>query len=406
MKKWLALILAACMLLAFAACKTNSAPEAEASAPQDEAATEPTDALTPEPTLAPLDAIAAAYEKTKQVKSVHQDLTEVISIKMSVPVISFEQNLDMRMEFHQDAQFDPFLTRLEGVVEYAGEKTDLLSYSEKIDDVLTVYSSYDNGATWQTASDDPELPTGTQTLAESLSWLTYIREVEVSGAETVNGSEATVYVGTLSSDSMKENASLIDSLDADVDGLDWSEVPDLPFTVCIDNATGYVVRLNMDIADTMLAILKHTMQSEDSGIPMDGFELSIEQGFVETVLSQFDAIDAIVIPEEAKAAPQNQPETDADSLFGTWVLTSAEGEEAKATVDMMLSFGMVMEFTFNEDGTGESLVSYGEESQTTPFTYTYEDGKIFSEGSSLDYRIENGQLYLTVDDMPLIFTRK
>ncbi|MBQ1820330.1 MAG: lipocalin family protein [Clostridia bacterium] len=116
--------------------------------------------------------------------------------------------------------------------------------------------------------------------------------------------------------------------------------------------------------------------------------------------------------EPAKSDPTPVPDPNAE-LYGTWTLAGGEGEDAEQAVAMMMAFGMTMTFTFNEDGTGSEDASFRDETQSVPFTYTAENGKLTmvpqvedQETSESDYRIEDGKLYLTVDDQALIFTKK
>ena len=116
--------------------------------------------------------------------------------------------------------------------------------------------------------------------------------------------------------------------------------------------------------------------------------------------------------KKADADPTPEPDPLAD-LYGVWNLTGGEGEETQQVVAMMMAFGMTMTFTFEKDGKGSMDATYGEETQSTAFTYEAKDGKLImtSENeedgvSESDFRIEDGKLYITVDGEALIFTKK
>ena len=73
---------------------------------------------------------------------------------------------------------------------------------------------------------------------------------------------------------------------------------------------------------------------------------------------------------------------------------------------MMLAFGMTMEFTFNEDGTGSVTTTFQNEEEKDDFTYTPGNGEIVIDGDGAPYRIEDGFLYLMLEDAKLSFKRK
>lgn len=98
-----------------------------------------------------------------------------------------------------------------------------------------------------------------------------------------------------------------------------------------------------------------------------------------------------------------------NSIVGTWELDSGIGEEGEQTVQMMKAFGMTMSITFNADGTGTMDSTFGEESQSEPFNYTYENGVLkIEEGDSegVNIRVEDGKLILEEDGVGMVFKRK
>ena len=99
-----------------------------------------------------------------------------------------------------------------------------------------------------------------------------------------------------------------------------------------------------------------------------------------------------------------------NSIVGTWELDSGVGEEAEQAVALMKAFGMTMSITFNADGTGSMDSSYGDETNSEPFEYTYEDGvlKIDGEeaGEGVSIKVEGNKLILESDGMQMIFKKK
>ena len=99
-----------------------------------------------------------------------------------------------------------------------------------------------------------------------------------------------------------------------------------------------------------------------------------------------------------------------NSIVGTWELEDGVDEESKQTVALMKAFGMTMTITFNADGTGSMESKMGDESESTPFNYTYENGVLKIEDSEAEegqsIRIEGGKLYLEMEGMGIIFKKK
>ena len=186
----------------------------------------------------------------------------------------------------------------------------------------------------------------------------------------------------------------------------------LPITIWIDNESGYVVRTTVDMQDMMKALLERSMQESMDAMP-ENTELSVDvsKALVDCRISQFNAVPPIVIPDEARGnilapEPEPEPKPAEESIVGTWVLFSGEDGETQSYVDLMVSLGMSMEFVFNADGTGSLSMVYGEENDFEEFTYTIENGQIVIDGNGAPYRIEDGMLHLTADDVALVFKRK
>lgn len=95
-------------------------------------------------------------------------------------------------------------------------------------------------------------------------------------------------------------------------------------------------------------------------------------------------------------------------VVGTWELDSGDGDEAKSYVAMMKLFGMDMSLTFNEDGTGSIDSKLGDETDSTPFTYTYADGVLTIDGAGDEgtIKVDGKKLTIEMDGYGLIFKKK
>ena len=434
MKKLLAILLAALMVLTLAACAkkdepkpadsaATAAPEpepTEAPAATEEPEPEPTEAPAateepePEPTEAPApteDAkalIDQASANTQSVNALHMDLLEDVDLTMNVPDIEMSQDLVMTYDLHLDSQKKPTLVKLYGTLTAMGQSVDMISYVESDGTTTRSYASIDGGKTWTREAQDLNAVIDMQDPTGSfINWMEHVETAAITGHESIDGAPATVLACTVSADAFLQSMDLVSTLGGS--GLEMPALTDLeaiPMTVWVDDATTRIVRMHMEIGDLMTAVLDGIMgaQFQSAGVSFE-IEWDVRSAAIDATVSRFDAIDPIVIPEAAKEIDGALTASD-DSLVGSWVLTGGEGEEAEQSVSMLLAFGMSMEFTFNEDGTGEAVTTYDNESDTENFTYTIGNGQIVIDGEGADYRIENDQLYLGLDGMVLIFTRK
>lgn len=95
-----------------------------------------------------------------------------------------------------------------------------------------------------------------------------------------------------------------------------------------------------------------------------------------------------------------------NSIVGTWTLDSGVGEDAEQAVAMMKAFGMTMSITFNADGTGTMDSAFGEQTESIPFNYTYENGVLTMEGGeAVQLQIEGDKLVLDQDGSQMIFKK-
>ena len=365
----------------------------------------------PEP-LSPEEMIREAFLKLSETDSLHMDLSEEISITVGIPAISYSQGMDIAIILGCDSDKTNGTSRIEGSVSAMGFDQEVLAYAETIDGKVITYSSNDGGITWttqdQSAAEDNSILTD-PTQAVDL-WMNRAKDLEQTGSEQVNGVETTVFTGKLSGEYVKDVAGMTGDMLGGLDEAMLSGLDDLPVTFWIDKESGCVVRLALDMQDMMKTLMENAMRDSLGEMP-EGMDLSVEvpKALVICDLSQFNAIAPIVIPDEARGlapAPEPEPEPEPESIIGTWALYGGEDEETQQYVDLMIGMGMDMIFVFNEDGTGSMSMTFQGEEDKEEFTYTLENGEIVIDGSGAPYRIEDGLLYLTADEVKLIFKRK
>ena len=101
----------------------------------------------------------------------------------------------------------------------------------------------------------------------------------------------------------------------DLDELDDADLGSIPCSLWIDNKSRMLVRYDMDMTQVMGAVvgsLKEAMLEKEGleGVDMD---LSIGKVTTSVVLSRFDQVDEILIPEEVKEAAEADT-----AILGTW----------------------------------------------------------------------------------------
>ena len=356
--------------------------------------------------LTPEEAVREAFEKLNEADSMHLDFVEDVSVSVGIPAISYTQDMNISLVLDVDSDKANGMSRIEGTVSAMGFEQNVIAYGETVDGSVLTYSSTDGGTTWtlndsQTVSD----PT-----ASVDTWMQHAKDFEKTGTEQVNGFDTTVYTGTLSGECVKDATGMAGEMFGSLDEATLEGLDDFPITFWIDNESGRVVRIVLDMNAMMATLMENALMESIGELPagMD-MDLSIDIKKAEVVcdLSKFNEIPPIVIPDEARGnGTAHEPAAEADSIVGTWELDGGEDEQTQQYVDMMLGLGMNMVFVFNEDGTGSVSTAFQGEEDKQEFTYTLENGEIVIDGQGAPYRIEDGLLHLTADDAKLVFKRK
>ena len=360
--------------------------------------------------LDPEEAIRRSFEALNDAESMHLDFTEDIALTIGVSGVDFSRDIDMSVVLGMDMQRDPALSRADGTVKAMGQEMNLLVYSETVDGATWTYSSQNGGKTW-TREKNKDLVEGSIMAdpAQSINlWMKHAKDLKKTGVETINGCETTVYSGMLSGEYVQEATDMTGELFGAFDDAELlKDLDDLPIMFWIDNGSGRAVRIVLDMRDMMKTLLERAMNAEaDDAAQGIEIECDVKTARIECNLSQFDAVSEIVIPDEARGVRKDGEAPEPDGIVGTWTLCGGEDEETQQAVSMMLAFGMEMELTFNEDGTGAMMMHYAGEEQDETFSYVVEDGQIVIDGSGADFRIEDGMLHITIEDMGMIFTRQ
>ena len=266
--------------------------------------------------------MARAAKKMEKLQSYRMDMNLDMAFVLSL--LGQSMDLDMGMEGTADVLLNPMRMKTDLSVSTMGENLQILSYSEKTDDAFVTYISPDGGSTWGRQSvDTDELPAFTG--KENFALLFKLAgRFEQTGTETIRGSEATVFAGTVEGEDIRDLIEVSGMLDSMAEAMDV-ELQDLelnpedfggvPVTIAIDNKSGMIVRYTMDLTEPMQKLMPLVMDqvlaavAEESGlegIDLSALGLTLDVGRVygTVELYDFDAVGAFEIPGEAREAPE------------------------------------------------------------------------------------------------------
>ena len=145
--------------------------------------------------------------------------------------VSADLNLDLNMDMTMMEETTPLAITVSGpldidldndkgkadlTVDLMGEKVDLLLYFEKQEDVFTIYTSADNGESW-TKNETPlndEQEKGSSDLKALATIKKFADSFEETGTETVRGTDAVIYSGSILWKDLLEGADLSSAMEA------------------------------------------------------------------------------------------------------------------------------------------------------------------------------------------------
>ncbi len=250
-------------------------------------------------------------------ESFREDSSEVIDMEMSV--FGESQLMQMKMKTVSDVTLDPECSFTDMTAETDGQTQHSLIYSVKEGSTYVIYTSDDEGATWEKqeldskAAANESIPT-----ADVLKMVAgYTEKFEKTGTDEIHGRKADIYEGVLTGDDFKEFmmkagsfGTVMEAFGAPVDDLDSSFVSEMPMKIALDQKTGMVLGYSTDLGEFMQkmmeALLSSTLAAAMEGQEMpEGFDISaflsikINEVKSECVLYDFNQVDAIQMPKAA-----------------------------------------------------------------------------------------------------------
>ena len=242
-----------------------------------------------------------------------------VTIDMEMSILGESQVMQMKMKTASDVTLDPECSFTDMTAESDGETQHSIVYSVKEDSKYVIYTSNDEGATWEkqeleeNASANESIPT-----VDGLKMIAgYTEKFEKTGTDEIHGRKADIYEGVLTGDEFKEFmmkagslGTLVESFGIPVEDLDSSFVSELPMKVALDQQTGMVLGYSADMGEfmqkmmeaMMSAVIASSLQGEE--MPPD-FDLSaflsikVNEVKSECVFYDFNQVEAIQMPKAA-----------------------------------------------------------------------------------------------------------
>lgn len=251
-------------------------------------------------------AMVKAASNMAELESVHMDLVMEMETEMSI--MGQSQAIDMRLDMGMDVQTQPaMMMKLEGTVEMLGMEQNIFSYMEQNGEAVDCYMSID-GANWEMGSLEGDSAPTLEGAFVSIDVLAESAEsFEKAGKEEIMGSTATRYDGKISGDSIKKIMSATDvyGMTDDSMGSFLDELsPDMgaPASVWIDDENGMISRFEIDMTELMKLMADELVAQakEEAGEEEIEVDMVIGKVVISATYSQFDSIEPIEIPAEAK----------------------------------------------------------------------------------------------------------
>lgn len=243
--------------------------------------------------------VAKAAIKMSKLESLHADVE--MQIGMGISVLGQDVNADADVTGGVDIQRDPERVYVNMTAEVAGSEQNLLLYAVGRDGGADVYSSADGGESWTKGSIENDDSSKSST-ADGKSLFLLLSDSAASfkeyGKEKINGSDAIRYKGEITSDELKQalelanvKQSLEESLDVELDDDVFADLGSVPVSIWIDEKSGMIVRVEMDMSDVMQGLVPvlvdKSLEKADIGI---GVNTKVYDVTVSITLSEFDAV--------------------------------------------------------------------------------------------------------------------
>ena len=244
-------------------------------------------------------AMARAIREMQDVKSQHTDM--IMSVDMTLTAAGESVEIPISTSVSMDSVNEPLAAHAVMDTVAMGQPSRMEYYVEQSGEGYTAYMSTD-AVNWTAMSLDVG---GLDQLSAAEGLEFYLRcasAFEKAGEEEVRGAAASRYDGEIPADMMAEALersgaySMFEML-----GIDSGSAPQLTsgmgLSIWLDDETGLPVAYEIDMA----ALMDELMETAFAAVDME-LDVAIGEAYVYVTLSDFNGIDAIEIPDEARGA--------------------------------------------------------------------------------------------------------
>ena len=302
-KKLIALLLTAAMSLSFTACGSENDSSNTAQGGSSGNAAEEQGSQDGSSGQSAAEILASSKKNMAEIKSLNAQ--SVVEMDMKISADGEEQSMESVTTMDMSCSYDPVLAKIDMTMDMGELGTQETSmYMEETDGEYKLYVS--DGTSWQ--SQAIPAPTAAQYDAAS-NMTTYMDEsLEEAGTEKLDSGNAYKYTGVITGDRMKEvmdSSGMLDSLSSygiDADQADslLSGLGEISVTLWIDEETLYPVKYELDETEIMNTLMAKAMES--AGGETEGVTMEFSKVVMQMTCSDFNEVEAISIPDEAKGA--------------------------------------------------------------------------------------------------------
>lgn len=254
--------------------------------------------------------LVTAAKRMSDLESLHADMG--MEMVLSMALLGESMDMDLNVDASIDMQLEPMRMKMLMDINAMGVSQQLISYAEAEGERYAVYSSSDDGSSWEKNYVDDVAEAGQPDIAANMElFLECAESFEEVGEEQIQGSAATRYDGEFTGDQIVRamevsgaQEMLEDSVSTDAGMSELLAGGSIPASIWIDNKSGMIVRYEMDLIQIMQGVFASILEEQMSGLDTQGLTLDVEltQCLFTMELSQFEAIEEIVIPSQAQAA--------------------------------------------------------------------------------------------------------
>ena len=246
-------------------------------------------------------AMARALSEMQDVESLHMDM--VMSLDMSLSAEGQTLDMPISMDMSMDTINEPLTAHATMNMNVMQQPVGVEYYLEQSGENYQMYANMDGGGLESMSMDETEL--GQFSAVDGVEfYLQCASAFEKVGEEEVRGATASRYDGEIPADMLAEALERSGAYSM-VEGLGVSEdsteglTSGMGLSIYLDNETGLPVRYDIDMTDLMREMMEATLAAVGAG---DAMSWEIGEASVSVTLSDFNGIDAIEIPDDARGA--------------------------------------------------------------------------------------------------------